>query len=411
MDFDVAIVGGGLSLLHAPLIAATGKRVAVFDRARIGEAHREWNASGPELDALVRSGLVTRAELETLIVARYREGVCRWHGGGTYPVTGVLDHAVDAGGLLALARKKAETAGVALHDFTAVTAMSASRYGVRLVTAGGSVTARLVVDARGVSSPDATADLLCPTVGGVVRGLDVPADVGDILATTEDVEDGRQHIWEGFPGRPGETTVYLFYYAPRDAVRNGGLMELYARFFERLPRYARGDGVLVRPTFGIIPGWSRLSPAPRSRLRNVVLVGDAAARHSPLTYCGFGATLRSLSRVRDAFSSDRPLPESIVDDAPVHRVTGMLAWMMARPPRDVRQINALLDAAFSTLHAAGNEVYGSLLKDEMTVPQLIRFLRETAARRPRVYRDVLATVGARKVGLWSATLARELLRV
>lgn len=417
-DYDVVIVGGGLSLLYAPLLASAGLRVAVVDRARIGAAHREWNASRAELEALVRCGLTTHDELDALIVARYRVGVCRWHGGGSYPVHGVLDHAVDAGGLLSHARKRAEQHGVVLMDYTPLESMAASQHGVRLLVKTGEITARLVLDARGASSPDGGGDLVCPTVGGVLRGLDAPSDVGDILVTTEDVDEGRQHIWEGFPGRSGETTVYLFYYAPRESVRHGGLTALYARFFDRLSLYAPGDAELVRPTFGLIPGWSRLSPAPRSRLPRVALLGDAAARHSPLTYCGFGATLRSLEKVRTSVleaigGAPRDL-DCIVDDAPIHRATGLLAWMMAQPdtrPRHRHQINALLDAAFCTLHAAGNDVYQSLLKDEMTVPQLIRFLRATAARRPRVYRDVLATVGARKTGLWSLGLAKELLRV
>ncbi|MEL6546277.1 MAG: lycopene cyclase, partial [Myxococcota bacterium] len=48
-DYDVALVGGGLSLLIAPVLAARGIRVAVFERARAGQVHREWNASVPEL--------------------------------------------------------------------------------------------------------------------------------------------------------------------------------------------------------------------------------------------------------------------------------------------------------------------------------------------------------------------------
>ncbi|MBC7793689.1 MAG: lycopene cyclase [Clostridia bacterium] len=421
-DYDVAIVGGGLSLLYAPLLAETGARVVVLDRSSIGAAHREWNAGASELEALVRAGLVTRDELESFIIARYRTGVCRWFGGGSYPVTGVLDCAVDAGALLRHTRKLAEKRRVTLLDFTGLDAMAAGAFGVRLLLRSGEktseLTARIVIDARGASSPDAGGDLVCPTVGGVMRGLSVPADTGDILVTTENVEDGKQHIWEGFPGRTGETTVYLFHYSPRTAVRSGGLLALYERFFELLPRYANGDGELVRPTFGIIPGWSRLSPAPRASLPRVALVGDAAARHSPLTYCGFGATLRSLPRVRDGITEALSLGyatiDCVVDDAPIHRATGLLAWMMAQPSRNLRQngqINALLDAAFSTLHAAGNAVYASLLKDEMTIPELIRFLRQTARARPQVYRDVLTTVGARKAGLWSVGLARELLRV
>ena len=42
-------------------------------------------------------------------------------------------------------------------------------------------------------------------MAGLPLGQDAQAldpTVGEILVTSEGVEDGRQHIWEGFPGHP-----------------------------------------------------------------------------------------------------------------------------------------------------------------------------------------------------------------
>src|SRR5262249_12046963 len=168
--------------------------------------------------ALAESGLFTPDEVSALIVARYARGICRFHGGRAHPVTGVLDHAFDAGRLLREARARSERRGVAMFDGHALLDHTEGKTAVRLAfsAANGAsveVTARLLVDARGASSPYATADLLCPTVGGVMRGLDegdgddrVAPDVGEILVTTEGVEQGVQHIWEAFPGRPREVT-------------------------------------------------------------------------------------------------------------------------------------------------------------------------------------------------------------
>lgn len=423
-DYDVAMVGGGLSLLLAPMLADIGLRVAVFDRAKIGQAHREWNGSHAEVDALAASGIFRREELESLVVARYDYGVCRWHEGGSYPVSHVLDMAVDAGGLLRLTRQRCEERGVHLHDFHSLAAMSPGPDSValRLRDAHGdvarTVTAKVAIDARGASSPFATADLVCPTVGGVLRDLREGDDdramnprVGDILATTDHVEDGRQHIWEAFPGRSGETTVYLFYYDLSDRVGPGSLMRLYARFFERLPDYKDGDAKVVRPTFGYIPGWSRLTPAPRPTSPRVVLVGDAAARHSPLTFCGFGNSVRSLTptveRIVEAVEG-RGAREP--EDAAIHAGTGALARMMASPPSSphrAHELNALLDTAFSVLHEMGDEAYGALLRDEMATGELIRFLHRTSLKRPQVYRDVFTTFGLANVGRWSANVLRE----
>ena len=61
-DYDVALVGGGLWSNPRSDTARARPRRRV-DRARVGAAHREWNASGPELRALVAAGLVTDDEL------------------------------------------------------------------------------------------------------------------------------------------------------------------------------------------------------------------------------------------------------------------------------------------------------------------------------------------------------------
>ncbi|MEJ7733233.1 MAG: lycopene cyclase [Polyangiaceae bacterium] len=407
-DFDVVIAGGGLSLLYAPVLASHGLRVAVLERARAGAVHREWNASGPELQALVRAGLVSAAELEALIVARYRVGVCRWHGGGEYAVRGVLDHAVDAAALLEQARRLALARGVEIQDGTALEAVAEGAGGIALgVRASGvprTLTARLLVDARGASSPWASADMVCPTVGGVVTGLAegegrdrMRRDVGEILATTEGIDDGRQHVWEAFPGACGETTVYLFHYARAGAVRRGELLQLYARFFARLPSYKRGQARLLRPTFGFIPGWSRLGPPPAPPSPRVVLVGDAAARHPPRTLCGFGPTLSSLApaaaaMARAAQPGGDVSPAAlacIVDDRPLHAVTGALAMVLASPsadPRRAGELNALLDAAFAALHAQGEEGFAALLRDEARPGDVIRPARHRNAAPARLPR-------------------------
>ena len=418
-DADVVIAGGGLWSLLAAILAARGLRVVLVERARAAQAHREWNASDQELGALVRAGVVDRPTLERLVVARYARGVCRFDGGSAYEVQGVLDCAVDASGLLAHGRALAERRGVRILDGHEVFAHTSGPTAVRVAARSSSgrvdLVARCLVDARGASSPYATADLACPTVGGVVRGLEagdgpgaMPADTGEILVTTEGADGGRQHFWEAFPGRPRETTVYLFYYATADEPRS--LADLYARFFADLPRYKRGDARLLRPTFGVIPGWSRLRPAPRAPDPRVVLVGDAAARHSPLTCCGFGATLRSLIPAADAIvalatTGPGGAPSSVVDDAPVHAVTGALARVMAARTFQGDELNRVLDAAFGTLHAMGPDAYRRLLRDESEPAEALRFVRATAARHPAVWRHVIRALGPWAALRWAVGLA------
>lgn len=429
-DFDVILAGGGLSLLLAPALARRGLKVAVLDRGRIGAVHREWNASRPELAPLVAEGIVDAVELESLIVAQYREGVCRWHGGGSYAVRGVLDVAIDAHGLLSRARASAEAHGVVLLDHHLIEAEAGGASAITVSVrgaAGGAfeLSGKILVDARGARSPYASADLVCPTVGGVLRGLDegvgptlLDPEVGDILATTEHCEEGRQHVWESFPGRPHESTVYLFYYAEAGQLPPQALSLLFARFFATRPRFKRGEATLLRPTFGFIPGWSRLVSAPRPSERRVLLFGDAAARHSPLTYCGFGALLRSFGPAADAIQAllegpparlTAPLPGLLADE-PIHLGTGALSAMMARPPRDPGAMNALLDAAFLSLSELGEEPFRALLQDRMPLPAFVDFLRRTARRRPQVYREVFGQLGAGRALRWGFNVASSLVR-
>ncbi len=430
-DFDVIIAGGGLSLLLAPALARRGLKVAVLDRGRIGAVHREWNASRSELAPLIAEGIVDAAGLEALIVAQYREGVCRWHGGGSYAVRGVLDVAIDAHGLLSRARAAAEAQGVVLldHHLIEAEAGGAEAITVSVRGLGGAafeLSGKLLVDARGARSPYAGADLVCPTVGGVLRGLDegvgpdlLDPEVGDILATTEHVEEGRQHVWESFPGRAHESTVYLFYYAEAGQLPPQALSLLFARFFAQRPRFKRGDAALLRPTFGFIPGWSRLVSAPRPSERRVALFGDAAARHSPLTYCGFGSLLRSFGPFADAIqallegppgSLAQPL-RGLLEDEAIHLGTGALSAMMSRPSRDPAAMNALLDAAFHSLSELGQEPFRALLQDQMPLPAFLEFLRRTARKRPQVYREVLGLLGARRALRWGFNVASSLVHV
>lgn len=425
-DFDVVVAGGGLATLIVPPLCRAGLRVAVLDRGEVGVAHREWNAAAHELAPLVRAGIVSQAELDTLVLNRYRDGFCRWAGGGTYPVKGVLDHAVNAGGLLAATRRACATLGAALLARHEVHALRASRAGVtvsgRAPDGPFSLSARVVIDARGAAASAGRADLLCPTVGGVLEGLaeggapdEIDPTVGEILATTEGLREGRQHIWEAFPGRPRQTTVYLFYYAAAESVGPGALTALYARFFETLPVYKRGDARLVKPTFGHIPGWSRLTPQARPLSPRVVPFGDSAARHSPLTFCGFGKMLRTFepaaARVVEALDRGEG-PGDITPEEPIHALTGALAWMVARPPVRPEQgdaLNRLLDSAFATLHAMGPDAYAALLRDEMGAADFTRFLHTTSRLRPEVYAEVHRVLGVRGAGRWAASLAGRLL--
>lgn len=428
-DFDVLLLGGGLSLLVGTLLARAGWRVGVADRRRVGAEHREWNVSAPELAALARAGLFGEAELERLVRMRYHTGIVRWHGGGTYAVRGVLDAVVDSGGLMARLRQMAEAAGAVLWDGFALEGLAsdAGRGTAWLAPAGGApfpVTARLLLDATGATSPRAGADLVCPTVGGVLEGLalgDAPDEVdpavGEILATTEGVSDGQQFLWEGFPQPGGRYTVYLFYYAERHRLEPGALASLYGRFFETLGRYKRGPARLVKPTYGYIPAHSRLRPRSASPRDRVLLLGDAAAAQSPLTFCGFGNLVRQAGPLAARLDAalredrlDRSRLASAVKEPPVHGVTGALALMMSggrlEPGADPMAVNRLLDAAFGALAAMGEPTFGAFVRDEIGARRFFAWLARIPRAHPEVFRESFARLGPQELLSWSRNAAR-----
>lgn len=470
--FDVVLAGGGLSLIYAAALSRLGLRVCVFDRRRIGCGHREWNISRRELQPLVTSGLFTADEVQRLIRMQYRHGICRFGSGPAHAVAGVLDCVVDAEGLLEGLRQRALAAGATLLDYHAFAGYRVVPGGVEVEVTPNAQPARkrlvgrLLVDALGVRSPHARFDLLCPTVGGVMEGLklgsgldEMDPEVGEILVTTEGVEDGQQHVWEGFPARPsdgqaGAMTIYLFYYQRIDQVRaeDHPLLSLYERFFTTLPRYKRGPLRMVRPTYGYIPGYTRLGlgkkAPPASPCDRVLLVGDAAARHSPLTFCGFGSMIRSFWPVSQGiarllaedkldrralaalWSASRPLPgaadpsppEQLPDqwvdqrsdqqvDPPALLVMGGLTLMMVPSPggssvEEPDGINQLLDAAFATLRELGEEVYAAFLQDRVDAKTFVRFMLRTSARHPAVYRKVLEHLTLLEAATWLLRLAR-----
>jgi lycopene cyclase CruA len=430
-DFDVLLAGGGLSLFYGAYLAMKGQRVAIFDRGPIGRTHREWNASRAELTPLVASGLFRESEVDALVEASYDYGICRWFGGGTYPVRNVLDCVVAAQPLLDGLRSTAEKHGATLLPFHTLVGYATGKRGVlaRLQGKDGvrALSGRVLLDGTGAASAHARFDLVCPTVGGVLADIplgDAPDELdprrGEILVTTEDIEEGRQHIWEGFPSHHDVLTTYLFYYDEPQRLPERPLLSLYERFFTTLPRYKRGAPRLIRPTYGYIPAYTRLRPMPASPRDHVLLVGDAAARHSPLTFCGFGAMLRSFQPVSDALlaclADDRLSQRALAQcwfEPPALQVMGGLTLMMAeRPqhPRNPHDVNALLDAAFSTLHERGQEMYAAFVRDEIGFADFISFMNATAKKRPTIYDEVFAHLTKGELARWTLRLGGLSLR-
>lgn len=405
--FDLMYAGAGLGLIHAALMAQNyGYKVLLFDRGEVGCAHREWNISRAELGRLVASGFCSWEELQPVVMNEYQRGVVRFFQANQEPselwMRGVLDVALDANALMRLARRKLEQAGGVILDerkFAHVRVASSGPLWVELTleTADGTAehyTGRLLLDSMGSSSPLAIERFgglpfagVCPTVGTVARGFKEGPDpqqhdpkLGDILVSVDDAQSGQQYLWEGFPGRDDQMTVYLFYYdtlahAPKTKLDrlDSNLMDLFEVYFAQLPSYKQlgPDFEHLKPVYGYIPARHSVLRQESPLLRGVLPIGDSAAQQSPLTFCGFGAHIRNLDRTTSLLH--KAIQRKLLDPEHLrwvssYQVNVSLNWVFSRfmqPWDNANDVNHLQHLFLSSLKARGEVFARRFFRDQM----------------------------------------------
>ncbi len=432
-EYDLIYAGGGLGLLHAALMAQRGYRVLLFDRYPVGCAHREWNISHAELERLVGTGLLTWDDLEhEIIMARYADGLVRFHPDGSdvpaaeLRLPGVLDIALDAGALLQLARRRLEVAGGTIWEGYSFAQAYAEpdQPGRTVVALDGPAErvylgARLLIDGMGATSPLTLGTQpfsgICPTVGTVVEGV-VGHDpqLGDILISVADTQGDRQLIWEGFPGRADELTVYVFYYdqVGAKAQQRHSLLDLFEDYFALLPTYKTlgPDFKHLRPVYGYIPARHAIGrPAP---LLGVLPLGDASAQQSPLTFCGFGSFVRNLQRTTDLL--DLALQQGLLTPEylrliSAHQANVSLNWVFSRfmiPWGRPQDVNELQNVFARVLNVLGLDVARRFFQDQMTWRDYRTIILATLQLYPAIIRTALQVLGWRDTGRWVADWLR-----
>lgn len=464
-DYDLIYAGGGLGLLHAAVMVRNyGRRVLLFDRSEVGSVHREWNISRAELQALVDLELVSWDELAPVIMRAYRSGVVRFYTGPHSNVPhselwfpDVLNVALDAGALLRLMRQKFEEAGGIVLDRRSLQQVQvATADGGPLVTVlldnlatsqTERYTAQLLLDGMGSTSPlalfrhrgDPFAGV-CPTVGTVASGFvagaaphEFTAELGDILVSVADSQDGKQMIWEGFPGRHDELTVYLFYYA---ALKNAGrpfewpplsapplpgstngtsdpqprysLLALFEHYFALLPSYKRPGPAFrhIKPVYGYIPGRHSVRSQEAPLLRGVLPAGDSAAQQSPLTYCGFGSHVRNLRRTTSLL--DYALRHNLREPRHLRHISAFqtnvsLNWVFSRfmqPWGNPQGVNELQNAFLVAMNELGITLATRFFRDQMRWHDYNRVVWRTMTHYPDVFRLAFLILGVPGVWHW-----------
>ncbi len=445
--YDLIYVGGALGVIHAAAMAKLGYKVLLIERLPFGRMNREWNISRDEIQSLINIGLITPAELETIIASEYKDGFNKFFDGNNSPnlkadilhTPTVLNVALDSEKWLQMCGEKLVAAGGEIFDETEfVRADILPESGEKsnrqklIVTLQDlktqvekQVSGRLLVDAMGTASPIAwqlnggrTFDSVCPTVGAVVESGFEPgvwdSQYGDVLNSHGDISRGRQLIWELFPGADEELTIYLFHYHQVNSKNPGSLLEMYEDFFTILPEYRRCDMdklVWKKPTFGYIPGHFSVNSRDRTvAYDRIIAIGDAASLQSPLVFTGFGSLVRNLERLTTLL--DTALKHDLLSWQNLNQIRAFqsniaVTWMFSKgmmvptgkfiPPE---RINAMLNTFFGLLAAEPQEVADNFIKDRFDWLTFNRLALKAARKNPALLPWIWELAGSKDLIRW-----------
>ncbi|MEB3181252.1 MAG: flavin-dependent dehydrogenase [Nostocaceae cyanobacterium] len=439
VSYDLIYIGGALGIIHAAVMAQMGYKVLLVERLPFGRMNREWNISRDEIQSLINIGLLTPAEVESLIAREYKDGFNKFFDANNPPklrspilhTPTVLNVALESEKLLKLCGEKLTSAGGEIWDETEFIRGDIDNTQVVVSVkhlpsqTDKQVSGRLLVDAMGTASPIAwqinggrAFDSVCPTVGAVISGGFEPgvwdSQYGDVLNSHGDISRGRQLIWELFPGADEELTFYLFHYHEVNAKNPGSLLEMYEDFFTILPEYRRCDMdklVWKKPTFGYIPGYFSVNSRDRTvAFDRLVAMGDAASLQSPLVFTGFGSLVRNLERLTKLL--DTALKHNLLTFQHLNQIRAYqsnisVTWMFSKgmmvptgkwlPPQ---RINTMLNNFFGLLADASPEVAEDFIKDRFTWLTFNSLALKAAQKNPALLLWIWELAGSRDLVRW-----------
>jgi lycopene cyclase CruA len=438
-DYDIIYIGGALGAIHAAVMAKLGYKVLLVERLTFGRMNREWNISRDELQSLLNLGLLTTAELESIIAREYEDGFNKFFDANNPPhlkaavlhTPTVLNIALDSDKLLQICGEKLKAAGGEIWDQTEFTQADISQSQVTVTVKGVNtekeqkVNGRLLVDAMGTASPIAwqlnggrAFDSVCPTVGAVIdRGFEPGVwdnQYGDVLYSHGDISRGRQLIWELFPGVGEEMTIYLFHYHEVNEKNPGSLLEMYEDFFTILPEYRRCDMdqlVWKKPTFGYIPGHFSVSESDRKiAFDRLIAIGDAASLQSPLVFTGFGSLVRNLERLTTLLNI--ALKHDLLSFQHLNKIRAYqsnvsVTWlfskgMMVPTGRFItpQKVNAMLNTFFGLLADEPPEIADNFIKDRCDWFTFNRLALKAATKNPALLIWIWQLAGFKDLVRW-----------
>ncbi len=438
-EYDLIYIGGALGVIHAAVMAKLGYKVLLVERLPFGHMNREWNISRDEIQSLINLGLLTSAEVESMIAREYKDGFNKFFDAyipkklqaPVLHTPTVLNLGLDSEKLLQVCGQKLRAAGGDIWDetefiradiFISQVVVSVNKLSNKTEK---QVSGRLLVDAMGTASPIAwqlnggrAFDSVCPTVGAVIeRGFEPgvwDSQYGDVLNSHGDISRGRQLIWELFPGADEELTIYLFHYHEVNSQNPGSLLEMYEDFFTILPEYRRCDMdklVWKKPTFGYIPGHFSVGSSDRTvAFDRLIAIGDAASLQSPLVFTGFGSLVRNLERLTTLL--DIALKHDLLSFRHLNRIRAFqnniaVTWMFSKgmmvptgkflPPE---RINAMLNNFFGLLVDEQKEIADDFIKDRFNWLTFNRLALKAARKNPALLLWIWELAGVKDMLRW-----------
>ena len=238
-DFDVVVCGGTLGIFYALALQRLNFKTCVIERGKVAGRPQEWNISRNELEVLVKLGLLTHEELESVVGIEFNpvrvgfktdtSNATKDQGFEVY-VNDILNLGIRPNVLIELIKSKYINQGGVIRELTKLNRIDLFTDTAQLsVDDNGQdqkLLCRLVVDAMGNGSPIAkqirgpvAPDGICIVVGSCARGFDPMNNTySDVIYTdtpiTKKATSQLQYFWEAFPAGSSkeDRTTYLFTY-------------------------------------------------------------------------------------------------------------------------------------------------------------------------------------------------------
>lgn len=389
VDFDVIFCGGTLGIFLATTLQKKGYKIAVIEKSILQGRDQEWNISRHELYCLLELELLNEKELESIIASEYNPARVSFHKGYELWVKDVLNVGVSPKLLINKIKEKFLKLGGTIFENSIFNNAFIKENAVVVKTNKQQLTTKLLIDAMGHFSPiikqirnQEKPDGVCLVVGSCGKGF-THNETGDLIASFTPIQNQCQYFWEAFPAKDGRTT-YLFTYvdAHPDRISLKNLMNEYCRL---LPEYQQIDLANIdfqRFLFGFFPAYSQ-SPI-KINYHRILAIGDSSGSQSPVSFGGFGAMMRHLTRLTYAVDSALKCDSLTARDLSLiqpYQPNISVTWLFQKTMSvamdsqvNPHQINNLMSGVFEVMDKLGDDVLKPFLQDVVQFSGLTKTL-------------------------------------